>query len=100
MEYEKGEPGYQGIYAALGGKEFNTAFERAITSELIEESKQGQCVEFIYNEPQHLDQGSVTRGYDRLFFAFSGSLAGEMVLGMDGGYLSGTYRMNGSVLLF
>ena len=41
-------------------------------------------------------KAAITREYDRLLFCFNGPIAGEVVLGLDGNYLSGTYKMSSS----
>lgn len=93
-KYAEGEAEYQTAYAALRDEKLCSVLERCITPYEIDAAKKEQCVEFIYEDPRSLQQGSVTREYDRILFCFSGSLSGEMVLGLNDGYQSGTYRMD------
>lgn len=59
--------------------------------------KVGNCIEFIYNAPQRTrdssEAGAVAREYGRLLFGSTGQRSGEVVLGLDGRYMSGTYKM-------
>ncbi len=71
--------------------------ETAIDPEM--ELKEGSCIEFVYGNTQRTGEGSkgtdsVIREYDRLLFCFTGPVAGEVVLGLDGQYMSGTYKMD------
>ena len=94
-----------------GDHEFVAAFDRLKSTVLDPDNlletaidpemklKEGSSIEFVYCNPQRTGEGSeetnsVIREYDRLLFLFTGPNAGEVVLGLDGRYMSGTYKMD------
>ena len=95
--YAEGDCEYDAAFDSLKDTGLDTALETAVDPEMETTLKEGDCIEFVYGSPRRISvesqNGSVVREYDRLLFCFTGSIAGEVLLGLDGRYLSGTYRM-------
>ena len=95
-KYAMGEKGYSTLFGKVGGTRLDNLLERAVDEEI--NFKEGEYIVFLYDELQNTnrdfsDADSVSRIYDELVFCFSGPYAGEVVLGLDGQYASGTYKM-------
>ncbi|MBQ9002624.1 MAG: hypothetical protein IJ087_12300 [Eggerthellaceae bacterium] len=101
-EYTEGEHEFVAAFNQLKSTALDSdnLLETAIDPEM--ELKEGRCIEFVYGNAQHTGEGSkgansVIREYDRLLFFFSGPNAGEVVLGLDGRYMSGTYKTSATL---
>ena len=96
--YAEGSREYDAAFDLLKGTRLGGVLETAVDPEMETALKEGDCIEFVYDNPRRIgvesQDGSVVREYDRLLFCFTGPIAGEVVLGLDGRYLSGTYRMS------
>ena len=97
-EYTETDPEYVMAFDLLKDTQLNVPLETAVDPDMETSLKEGDCIEFIYDVPQHTqgnssEADSVVREYDRLLFWFEGPITGEAVLGLDGRYMSGTYAM-------
>jgi len=82
---------YEKAYDFLKGTRLDGVLETAVDQEVG--LKDFDCIEFVYDDLQRIETGSATREYDRLLFCFTGPYADEVVLGVDGRYVSGTYKL-------
>ena len=99
LEYTEGDHEFVVAFGQLKSTVLNpdNLLETAIDPET--KLKEGSWIEFVYGNTQRTGEGSKTtdsviREYDRLLFCFAGPVAGEVVLGLDGRYMSGTYKMD------
>lgn len=95
--YTEGDREYGAAFDLLKGTRLDVVLETAIDPETETALKDGDCIELVYDAPQRISfeskGSSAAREYDRLLFCFTGPVAGEVVMGLDGQYLSGTYEM-------
>ena len=89
--YSEGDHDYEKAYDLLKGARLDGVLETAVDQEVG--PKDFDCMEFVYDDLQRIESDSATRGYDRLLFCFTGPYEGEVVLGVDGRYVSGAYKM-------
>jgi len=87
----EGDRDYEKAYDFLKGTRLDGVLETAVDQEVG--LKDFGYIEFLYADLQRIESGSATREYDRLLFCFTGPYAGEVVLGVGGQYVSGTYKM-------
>ena len=97
-EYTVADSEYGAAFDLLKGTRLDVALETAVDPDMETSLKEGDCIEFVYDGPQHTEgssteAGTVVREYDKLLFCFTGPIAGEVALGLDGRYMSGTYSM-------
>ena len=89
--YSEGDHDYEKAYDLLKGTRLDGVLETAVDQEAG--LKDFDCIEFVYDDLQRIESGSAAREYDRLLFCFAGPYAGEVVLGVDERYVSGTYKL-------
>ena len=89
--YSEGDHDYEKAYDFLKGTRLDGVLETAVDQEVG--LMDFDCIEFVYDDLQRIETGSATSEYDRLLFCFTGPYAGEVVLGVDGRYVSDTYKI-------
>ena len=100
-EYREGDGEYEIICKRLSHSISPDVLETAVLPDMIEEQMGSKAIEFAYDWPQHVsiesnEHVAIVREYDSLLFCFSGSLEGQVALGVEGEYRSGTYRIEGA----